>query len=102
MKRRNTRVNWREDLQKIRNSRAKADAAAKKAEEKARRMAAQQEEAENMGILHVVRGMQMTPEQLDDLLHGRTMETDALPANEPKEEKADEQENEAQAGGETA
>ena len=59
-------------------------------------MAAQQEEAENMGILHVVRGMQMTPEQLDDLLHGRTMETDALPTNEPKEEKADEQENEAQ------
>lgn len=96
MKRRNAKVNWREDLQKIRNSRAKADAAAKKAEEKARRMAAQQEEAENMGILHVVRGMQMTPEQLDDLLHGRTMETDALPVNEPKEEKADEQENEAQ------
>ena len=96
MKRRNAKVNWREDLQKIRNSRAKVDAAAKKAEEKARRMAAQQEEAENMGILHVVRGMQMTPEQLDDLLHGRTMETDAMPANEPKEEKADEQENEAQ------
>lgn len=96
MKRRNAKVNWREDLQKIRNSRAKADAAAKKAEEKAMRMAAQQEEAENMGILHVVRGMQMTPEQLDDLLHGRTMETDALPVNEPKEEKADEQENEAQ------
>ena len=96
MKRRNAKVNWREDLQKIRNSRAKADAAAKKAEEKARRMAAQQEEAENMGILHVVRGMQMTPEQLDDLLHGRTMETDTLPVNEPKEEKADEQENEAQ------
>lgn len=95
MKRRNAKVNWREDLQKIRNSRAKADAAAKKAEEKARRMAEQQEEAENMGILHVVRGMQMTPEQLDDLLHGRTMETDALPENEPKEEKADEQENEA-------
>ena len=42
MKRRNAKVNWREDLQKIRNSRAKADAAAKKAEEKARRMAAQQ------------------------------------------------------------
>ena len=95
MKRRNAKVNWREDLQKIRNSRAKADAAAKKAEEKAKRMAAQQEEAENMGILHVVRGMQMTPEQLDDLLHGRTMETVALPANEPREEKADEQENEA-------
>ena len=96
MKRRNAKVNWREDLQRIRNSRAKADAAAKKAEEKAKRMAAQQEEAENMGILHVVRGMQMTPEQLDDLLHGRTMETDVLPANEPKEEKADEQENAAQ------
>lgn len=95
-RRTNTRTDWRADLQRIRNSRAKADAAAKKAEEKAKRMAAQQEEAENMGILHVVRGMQMTPEQLDDLLHGRTMETDALPANEPKEEKADEQENEAQ------
>ena len=95
-RRTNTRTDWRADLQRIRNSRAKADAVAKKAEEKAKRMAAQQEEAENMGILHVVRGMQMTPEQLDDLLHGRTMETDALPANEPKEEKADEQENEAQ------
>ena len=95
-RRTNTRTNWRADLQRIRNSRAKADEASKKAEEKAKRMAAQQEEAENMGILHVVRGMQMTPEQLDDLLHGRTMETDALPANEPKEEKADEQENEAQ------
>ena len=95
-RRTNTKTDWRADLQRIRNSRAKADAAAKKAEEKAKRMAAQQEEAENMGILHVVRGMQMTPEQLDDLLHGRTMEKDALPANEPKEEKADEQENEAQ------
>lgn len=95
-RRTNTRTDWRADLQRIRNSRAKADEAAKKAEEKAKRMAAQQEEAENMGILYVVRGMQMTPEQLDDLLHGRTMETDALPANEPKEEKADEQENEAQ------
>lgn len=95
-RRTNTRTDWRADLQRIRNSRAKADAAAKKAEEKAKRMAAQQEEAENMGILHVVRGMQMTPEQLDDLLHGRTMETDVLPTNEPKEEKADEQENEAQ------
>ena len=94
-RRTNTRTDWRADLQRIRNSRAKADAAAKKAEEKAKRMAAQQEEAENMGILHVVRGMRMTPEQLDDLLHGRTMETDALPVNEPKEEKADEQENEA-------
>ena len=95
-RRTNTRTDWRADLQRIRNSRAKADAAAKKAEEKAKRMAAQQEEAENMGILHVVRGMQMTPEQLDDLLHGRTMETDVLLANEPREEKADEQENEAQ------
>lgn len=95
-RRTNTRTDWRADLQKIRNSRAKADETAKKAVEKAKRMAEQQEEAENMGILHVVRGMQMTPEQLDDLLHGRTMETDALPMDEPKEEKADEQEDEAQ------
>lgn len=95
-RRTNTRTDWRADLQRIRNSRSRADAAAQKATERAQRLAAQQEEAENMGILHVVRGMQMTPEQLDDLLHGRTMETDALTVNEPKEEKADEQENEAQ------
>lgn len=95
-RRTNTRTDWRADLQRIRNSRSRADAAAQKAAERAQRLAEQQEEAENMGILHVVRGMQMTPEQLDDLLHGRTMETDALPVNEPKEEKADEQENEAQ------
>lgn len=95
-RRTNTRTDWRADLQRIRNSRSRADAAAQKAAERAQRLAAQQEEAENLGILHVVRGMQMTPEQLDDLLHGRTMETDALPVNEPKEEKADEQENEAQ------
>ena len=96
MKRRNTKVNWREDLERIRNKRAKAEAAVKKAEEKAKNMAMQQEEAENMGILHIVRGMQMTPEQLDDLLHGRTMEMDALPVDETKEEKTDEQENEVQ------
>lgn len=94
-RRTNMRTDWRADLQRIRNSRSRADAAAQKAAERAQRLAEQQEEAENMGILHVVRGMQMTPEQLDDLLHGRTMETDALPVNEPKEEKADEQENEA-------
>lgn len=95
-RRTNTRTDWRADLQRIRNSRSRADAAAQKAAERAQRLAEQQEEAENMGILHVVRGMQMTPEQLDDLLHGRTMEMDALPVNEAKEEKADEQENEAQ------
>ncbi len=95
-RRTNTRTDWRADLQRIRNSRSRADAAAQKAAERAQRLAEQQEEAENMGILHVVRGMQMTPEQLDDLLHGRTMEMDALSVNEPKEEKADEQENEAQ------
>ena len=49
-RRTNTRTDWRADLQRIRNSRAKADEAAKKAEEKAKRMAAQQEEAENMGM----------------------------------------------------
>lgn len=67
-RRTNTRTDWRADLQRIRNSRSRADAAAQKAAERAQRLAAQQEEAENMGILHVVRGMQMTPEQLDDLL----------------------------------
>lgn len=94
-RRNNTRTDWRTELQKIRNTRSKADAAAQKAAERAKRLAAQEEEAENMGILHVVRGMQMTPEQLDDLLHGRTMETDVI-QDEPKEEWTDERENEVQ------
>ena len=50
-------MNWRADLQKIRNNREKADNAAKRAEEKAKKLAQRQEEAENMGILYVVRSM---------------------------------------------
>ena len=51
------KMNWRADLQKIRNNREKADNAAKRAEEKAKKLARRQEEAENMGILYVVRSM---------------------------------------------
>ena len=59
------KMNWRADLQKIRNNREKADNAAKRAEEKAKKLAQRQEEAENMGILYVVRSMRLTPEELD-------------------------------------
>lgn len=95
MKRSKKTTDWRADLQKIRNNRARADNAAQKAADRAAKLAAQQEEAENMGILHVVRSLQMTPEQLDDLLHGRTMEQE-FPAEETKEEHVDDEENEAQ------
>ena len=54
------KMNWRADLQKIRNNREKADNAAKR-----------QEEAENMGILYVVRSMRLTPEELEDFLAGK-------------------------------
>ncbi len=54
------KMNWRADLQKIRNNREKADNAAKRAEEKAKKLAQRQEEAENMGILYVVRSMRLT------------------------------------------
>ena len=60
-------MNWRADLQKIRNNREKADNAAKRAEEKAKKLAQRQEEAENMGILYVVRSMRLTPEELEEL-----------------------------------
>ena len=62
------KMNWRADLQKIRNNREKADNAAKRAEEKAKKLAQRQEEAENMGILYVVRSMRLTPEELEDFL----------------------------------
>ena len=65
------KMNWRADLQKIRNNREKADNAAKRAEEKAKKLAQRQEEAENMGILHVVRSMRLTPEELEDFLAGK-------------------------------
>ena len=64
-------MNWRADLQKIRNNREKADNAAKRAEEKAKKLAQRQEEAENMGILCVVRSMRLTPEELEDFLAGK-------------------------------
>ena len=65
------KMNWRADLQKIRNNREKADNAAKRAEEKAKKLARRQEEAENMGILYVVRSMRLTPEELEDFLAGK-------------------------------
>lgn len=65
------KMNWRADLQKIRNNREKADNAAKRAEEKAKKLAQRQEEAENMGILYVVRNMRLTPEELEDFLAGK-------------------------------
>ena len=75
------KMNWRADLQKIRNNREKADNAAKRAEEKAKKMAQRQEEAENMGILYVVRSMRLTPEELEDFL-----------ADKPLQDKEEEQE----------
>ena len=78
-------MNWRADLQKIRNNREKADNAAKHAEEKAKKLAQRQEEAENMGILYVVRSMRLTPEELaqmvalkDAFLAAIVAENDAL------------------------
>ena len=65
------KMNWRADLQKIRNNREKADNAAKRAEERAKKLAQRQEEAENMGILYVVRSMRLTPEELEDFLAGK-------------------------------
>ncbi len=94
MARMNTKTNWRADLEKIRNTRARADEAAQKAAQRAKRLAEQQTEAENMGILHVVRSMQMTPEQLDDFLHGRRQ--DVATDDKETEEYEDEQKNEAQ------
>ena len=65
------KMNWRADLQKIRNNREKADNAAKRAEEKAKKLAQRQEEAEKLGILYVVRSMRLTPEELEDFLAGK-------------------------------
>ena len=92
-------MNWRADLQKIRNNREKADNAAKRAEEKAKKLAQRQEEAENMGILYVVRSMRLTPEELaqanavkDALLdaiaaENAAMETQFSPKGEPPHDK---------------
>lgn len=80
------KMNWRADLQKIRNNREKADNAAKRAEEKAKKLAQRQEEAENMGILYVVRSMRLTPEELEDFLAGK-------PPQDKKEEEQEEQQD---------
>ena len=79
------KMNWRADLQKIRNNREKADNAAKRAEEKAKKLAQRQEEEENMGILYVVRSMRLTPEELEDFLAGKP------PQNKEKHEEQEEQ-----------
>ena len=83
------KMNWRADLQKIRNNREKADNAAKHAEEKAKKLAQRQEEAENMGILYVVRGMRLTPEELEDFLAGKPPQDKE--EHEEQEEKRDDE-----------
>ncbi len=83
------KMNWRADLQKIRNNREKADNAAKRAEEKAKKLAQRQEEAENMGILYVVRGMRLTPEELEDFLAGKPPQNKE--EHEEREEKRDDE-----------
>lgn len=81
------KMNWRADLQKIRNNREKADNAAKRAEEKAKKLAQRQEEAENMDILYVVRSMRLTPEELEDFLAGKPPQDKEK--HEEREEKRD-------------
>ena len=84
------KMNWRADLQKIRNNREKADNAAKRAEEKAKKLAQRQEEAENMGILYVVRSMRLTPEELEDFLAGKPPQDKANDEEEREERQDDE------------
>ena len=84
------KMNWRADLQKIRNNREKADNAAKRAEEKAKKLAQRQEEAENMGILYVVRGMRLTPEELEDFLAGKPPQDKENNEEEQEEQQDDE------------
>ena len=83
------KINWRADLQKIRNNREKADNAAKRAEEKAKKLAQRQEEAENMDILYVVRSMRLTPEELEDFLTGKPPQDKE--EHEEREEKRDDE-----------
>lgn len=82
------KMNWRADLQKNRNNREKADNAAKRAEEKAKKLAQRQEEAENIGILYVVRSMRLTPEELEDFLAGK-------PPQDKEEEQEEQQDDES-------
>ena len=82
------KMNWRADLQKIRNNREKADNAAKRAEEKAKKLAQRQVEAENLGILYVVRSMRLTPEELEDFLAGK-------PPQDKEEEQEEQRDDES-------
>ena len=84
------KMNWRADLQKIRNNREKADNAAKRAEEKAKKMAQRQEEAENMVILYVVRSMRLAPEELEDFLAGKPPQDEENDEEEQEEQRDDE------------
>ena len=84
------KMNWHADLQKIRNNREKADNAAKRAEEKAKKLAQRQEEAENMGILYVVRSMRLTPEELEDFLAGKPPQDKGNDEKEREERQDDE------------
>lgn len=84
------KMNWRADLQKIRNNREKADNAAKRAEEKAKKLAQRQEEAEDMGILYVVRSMRLTPEELEDFLAGKPPQDKENNEEEQEEQRDDE------------
>lgn len=84
------KMNWRADLQKIRNNREKADNAAKRAEKKAKKLAQRQEEAENMGILYVVRSMRLTPEELEDFLAGKPPQDKENNEEEQEEQQDDE------------
>ena len=77
-------------MQKIRNNREKADNAAKRAEEKAKKLAQRQEEAENMGILYVVRSMRLTPEELEDFLAGKPPQDKENNEEEQEEQRDDE------------
>ena len=61
---------------------------AKRAEEKAKKLAQRQEEAENMGILYVVRSMRLTPEELEDFLAGK-------PPQDKEEEQEEQQDDES-------
>jgi len=75
---------------RIRNNREKADNAAKRAEEKAKKLAQRQEEAENMGILYVVRSMRLTPEELEDFLAGKPPQDKENNEEEQEEQQDDE------------
>ena len=53
-------------------------------------MAQRQEEAENMGILYVVRSMRLTPEELEDFLAGKPPQDKENNEEEQEEQQDDE------------